>query len=51
MLSDGNSKQMTRESLDAARKACTDLGYLGERVLAYCDYELPGDYIFGKFFR
>lgn len=42
MMEDGNSKEMTREDLENSRKACTDLGYLGERVLAYCDFELPG---------
>ncbi len=44
MMSDGDSREMTLDDLEACRKACTDLGYLGERVLAYCDYDLPGDY-------
>lgn len=48
---DGNSGELSGAVKSTLRKACTDLGYLGERVLAYCDLQLPEseygpDYIF-----
>lgn len=39
---DGETKDMTASDNAICRKACMDLGYLGERVLAYCDLHLPG---------
>ncbi|XP_015608026.1 sodium/potassium-transporting ATPase subunit alpha-B [Cephus cinctus] len=39
--SEGETTLMTSTDLSAVRKACTELGYLGERVLAYCDMILP----------
>ncbi|XP_046479774.1 sodium/potassium-transporting ATPase subunit alpha [Neodiprion pinetum] len=37
----GSSGAMSGTVKSTVRKACTDLGYLGERVLAYCDLHLP----------
>ncbi|XP_012257126.3 sodium/potassium-transporting ATPase subunit alpha-B-like [Athalia rosae] len=37
----GNSGELTGAVKSTIRKACSDLGYLGERVLAYCDLQLP----------
>ena len=42
LATDGTTRKMTAEDQDAAKTACLELGYLGERVLAYCDYVLPG---------
>ena len=48
---EGNTKDMTPTDVTLSRRACTELGYLGERVLAYCDLHLPSstygpDYVF-----
>jgi len=43
LTSDGGTKEMTVNDQALSRKACTELGYLGERVLAYCDLDLPGN--------
>lgn len=48
---DGSTKDMPAADLTLSRRACTELGYLGERVLAYCDLLLPSatygpDYVF-----
>lgn len=40
---DGTSSNLSDTVKRTVRKACTDLGYLGERVLAYCDLQLPGN--------
>lgn len=40
--SNGQTKSMTTEDLSVSRRACAELGYLGERVLAYCDLTLRG---------
>lgn len=37
----GETNQMTQMDHTISRRACAELGYLGERVLAYCDLELP----------
>ncbi|KAL0100646.1 hypothetical protein PUN28_019200 [Cardiocondyla obscurior] len=41
LTSDGKTKEMTIVDHSISRQACTELGYLGERVLAYCDLHLP----------
>lgn len=41
LLTDGQSRKFTNDDQDSARKACVELAYLGERVLAYCDFLLP----------
>lgn len=38
---EGNTKEMTALDNEICRRACGELGYLGERVLAYCDIHLP----------
>ena len=38
----GQTKPMSTADLQLSRRACTELGYLGERVLAYCDLTLHG---------
>ncbi|XP_018052959.1 PREDICTED: sodium/potassium-transporting ATPase subunit alpha-like [Atta colombica] len=37
----GETKEMTANDYALSHRACTDLGFLGERVLAYCDLHLP----------
>ncbi|KYQ48574.1 Sodium/potassium-transporting ATPase subunit alpha [Trachymyrmex zeteki] len=37
----GETEEMTANDHAVSRRACTELGYLGERVLAYCDLHLP----------
>ncbi|KYN03549.1 Sodium/potassium-transporting ATPase subunit alpha [Cyphomyrmex costatus] len=39
----GETKEMTADDHAISRRACTELGYLGERVLAYCDLDLPSN--------
>ncbi|XP_076389170.1 sodium/potassium-transporting ATPase subunit alpha-2 isoform X2 [Megachile rotundata] len=39
--SDGETKEVTPLDLTISRRACAELGYIGERVLAYCDLHLP----------
>lgn len=43
LTSDGMTKEMTTKDHMISRRACMELGYLGERVLAYCDLHLPDD--------
>ncbi|XP_057341392.1 sodium/potassium-transporting ATPase subunit alpha-B-like [Microplitis mediator] len=38
---DGTTRSLTAEDIFQAKRACTELGFLGERVLAYCDLFLP----------
>lgn len=38
---DGKTKDMTANDHAISRQACLELGYLGERVIAYCDLHLP----------
>ncbi|EFN77354.1 sodium/potassium-transporting ATPase subunit alpha-2 [Harpegnathos saltator] len=40
---DGTTHDMTANDHSISRRACTELGYLGERVLAYCDLHLPAN--------
>ncbi|XP_014475734.1 PREDICTED: sodium/potassium-transporting ATPase subunit alpha-like [Dinoponera quadriceps] len=37
---DGTTHDITANDHSICRRACTELGYLGERVLAYCDQQL-----------
>ncbi|XP_036149154.1 sodium/potassium-transporting ATPase subunit alpha-B-like isoform X1 [Monomorium pharaonis] len=41
LMASGETKEMTADDHVLSRRACTELGYLGERVLAYCDLQLP----------
>jgi sodium/potassium-transporting ATPase subunit alpha len=41
ILLDGQELEMTADWRDAFNQAYLDLGGLGERVLGFCDYELP----------
>ncbi|XP_011707438.1 PREDICTED: sodium/potassium-transporting ATPase subunit alpha-like [Wasmannia auropunctata] len=41
LTADGETREMTAHDHAISRRACTELGYLGERVLAYCDLHLP----------
>ncbi|EZA47803.1 Sodium/potassium-transporting ATPase subunit alpha [Ooceraea biroi] len=50
LTSDGETKEMTANDHAISRRACTELGYLGERVLAYCDLHLPGT-VYGPEYR
>jgi len=43
LTNEGKTKEMTADDHAVSRKACTELGSLGERVLAYCDLHLPGN--------
>ncbi|KAL7296266.1 hypothetical protein TKK_0010502 [Trichogramma kaykai] len=43
LVTDGTARQMLPEDFEISRKAFTEMGYRGERVLAYCDFELPED--------
>lgn len=38
----GQTKPMSSADLQLSRRACAELGYIGERVLAYCDLTLQG---------
>ncbi|XP_044019378.1 sodium/potassium-transporting ATPase subunit alpha-B-like [Aphidius gifuensis] len=38
---DGLTRDLTSNDIIEARQACTELAFLGERVLAYCDLHLP----------
>ena len=40
---DGKEVDMTQEWRDAFNQSYLELGGLGERVLGFCDYRLPGD--------
>ncbi|XP_034187714.1 sodium/potassium-transporting ATPase subunit alpha [Osmia lignaria lignaria] len=50
LTTDGETKEMTPLDLTISRRACAELGYLGERVLAYCDLHLP-ESIYGPNFK
>lgn len=39
---DGHTRELTSTDISESRRACTELAFLGERVLAYCDLFLPG---------
>ncbi|XP_011305193.1 sodium/potassium-transporting ATPase subunit alpha-B [Fopius arisanus] len=39
---DGHTRELTSTDIQESRRACTELAFLGERVLAYCDLPLPG---------
>ncbi|XP_011631626.1 sodium/potassium-transporting ATPase subunit alpha-like [Pogonomyrmex barbatus] len=41
LTSDGETREMTVNDHSISRRACLELGYLGERILAYCDLYLP----------
>ena len=41
VTADGETKIMKPEDAQVVKKAYTEIGYRGERVLAYCDYVLP----------
>ncbi|XP_015125098.1 sodium/potassium-transporting ATPase subunit alpha-B-like [Diachasma alloeum] len=38
---DGHTRELTSVDIVESRRACTELAFLGERVLAYCDLFLP----------
>ncbi|KAG8035835.1 hypothetical protein G9C98_001491 [Cotesia typhae] len=38
---DGTTRPLTPQDILEAKHACTEMGFLGERVLAYCDFFLP----------
>uniref|UniRef100_A0A6V7I185 Sodium/potassium-transporting ATPase subunit alpha n=1 Tax=Bracon brevicornis TaxID=1563983 RepID=A0A6V7I185_9HYME len=38
---DGHTRELTSVDIVESRQACTELAFLGERVLAYCDLHLP----------
>ncbi|KAK0077597.1 hypothetical protein PV325_003686 [Microctonus aethiopoides] len=40
---DGETRELTYNDIIESRRACTELGFLGERVLAYCDFHLSSD--------
>ncbi|XP_076242819.1 sodium/potassium-transporting ATPase subunit alpha [Calliopsis andreniformis] len=42
LTTEGETKNMTPMDQTISRRACVELGYLGERVLGYCDLKLPG---------
>ncbi|XP_071872642.1 sodium/potassium-transporting ATPase subunit alpha [Bombus fervidus] len=46
LTTEGETKEMTPLDHSTCRQACEELGYLGERVLAYCDLHLPS-YTYG----
>ncbi|CAK9806881.1 Sodium/potassium-transporting ATPase subunit alpha [Anthophora quadrimaculata] len=41
LTTDGETQEMTPLDHTISRRACGELGYIGERVLAYCDLHLP----------
>ncbi|XP_076182319.1 sodium/potassium-transporting ATPase subunit alpha [Ptiloglossa arizonensis] len=41
LTTEGETQEMTPQDHATSRRACLELGYLGERVLAYCDLYLP----------
>lgn len=41
LTTEGETEEMTETDFRICRRACAELGYLGERVLAYCDLQLP----------
>ena len=43
ILIDGKEEEMTSEWREAISQAYVELGGLGERVLGFCDYQLPAD--------
>ncbi|XP_026667920.1 sodium/potassium-transporting ATPase subunit alpha-like [Ceratina calcarata] len=43
LTADGETRAMTATDHSLSRRACSELGYLGERVLAYCDLHLPSN--------
>ncbi|XP_072754932.1 sodium/potassium-transporting ATPase subunit alpha-B [Anoplolepis gracilipes] len=43
LTTDGETKKMTSHDYAISRRACMELGYLGERVFAYCDIFLPNN--------
>lgn len=50
LTTDGETKEMTASDHAISRRACTELGYLGERVLAYCDMRLPAS-VYGTSYK
>ncbi|KZC11054.1 Sodium/potassium-transporting ATPase subunit alpha [Dufourea novaeangliae] len=50
LTTEGKTKEMTPLDHTISRRACAELGYLGERVLAYCDLQLPDD-VYGPNFK
>ncbi|KOC67548.1 Sodium/potassium-transporting ATPase subunit alpha [Habropoda laboriosa] len=41
LTTEGETEEMTPLDHTTTRRACAELGYIGERVLAYCDLHLP----------
>jgi sodium/potassium-transporting ATPase subunit alpha len=41
LSTDGTTREMIKSDYDISKRACAEMGYMGQRVLAYCDYELP----------
>ncbi|XP_076626181.1 sodium/potassium-transporting ATPase subunit alpha-B [Colletes latitarsis] len=50
LTTEGETEEMTPLDHTISRRACAELGYLGERVLAYCDLQLP-DTLYGPEFK
>ncbi|XP_076661006.1 sodium/potassium-transporting ATPase subunit alpha [Halictus rubicundus] len=50
LTTEGETNEMTPLEHVISRRACAELGYLGQRVLAYCDLQLPDD-IYGPGFK
>ncbi|XP_076750560.1 sodium/potassium-transporting ATPase subunit alpha isoform X1 [Xylocopa sonorina] len=43
LTTEGETKEMEPLDHTISRRACMELGYIGERVLAYCDLHLPSN--------
>ncbi|XP_076222998.1 sodium/potassium-transporting ATPase subunit alpha [Nomia melanderi] len=50
LTAEGETKEMTPMDHIISRRACAELGYLGQRVLAYCDLQLHND-MYGPDFK
>ncbi|XP_076277316.1 sodium/potassium-transporting ATPase subunit alpha [Lasioglossum baleicum] len=50
LTTEGQTNEMTPLEQVVSRRACAELGYLGQRVLAYCDLQLPND-IYGPDYK
>lgn len=50
LTTSGDTEVMTSMDRTISRRACAELGYLGERVLAYCDLELREN-VYGADYR
>ncbi|TGZ51081.1 sodium/potassium-transporting ATPase subunit alpha [Temnothorax longispinosus] len=50
LTANGETREMAANDYAISRRACTELGYLGERVLAYCDLHLPAS-VYGPTYK